>query len=292
MTEGKPVITDLYNYGSADILALAAAAEKNSEHPLAQAVLKAAEGRELPEVSSFKAWPGLGIEAQIQGQEIWVGSSRFLQQQQIELDQELIPKWEAEGKTLILVAADGQLAGILAAADQPRPTAAKAVNQLQQMGIKVKMLTGDNWRTAQAVGQQVGISDIAAEVLPGDKARLVQEEKAQGHLTAMVGDGINDAPALSSADVGIALNSGTDIALESADLVLMDNDPEQIVRAIRLSRAALRNIRQNLGWALFYNCLALPLAAAGCLNPIIAGTAMAFSSVSVVANALRLKKFQ
>ncbi len=292
LTTGQFVITDWQSYGSADVLTLAAAAEKNSEHPLASAILQAAAGRDLPEVSSFQAWPGLGIEANIQGQEVQVGNVRFLEQQNIALDQELIQKWEEEGKTLVLVAINGQLAGILAAADQPHPNTAKAISQLQQMGIKVKMLTGDNWKTAESIAQQVGINEIAAEVLPGEKARLVQEEKNRGCLTAMVGDGINDAPALSSADVGIAFNSGTDIALESASIVIMDNDPEQLVRAIRLSRAALRNIRQNLGWALFYNCLALPLAAAGLLSPIIAGAAMAFSSVSVVSNALRLKKFK
>jgi Cu+-exporting ATPase len=302
ITRGVPEVTDVValDGDEAALLAPVAAAESASEHPLAEAVLRAARSRGLepgrPE--AFEAVPGQGLAARVQGRELLVGTRPLLRQRGVE-PEPLEARWEAlerQGKTVLGVALDGQPAGLLAAADTVKPEAAGAVRQLRALGLQVKMITGDNRRTALAVARQVGIhdEDVLAEVLPRDKAAAVTRLKQQGPaapLVAMVGDGINDAPALATADLGIALGTGTDVAMETADIICMRGDLNTIPAAIRLGRATLRKIKQNLFWALAYNSLGIPVAAMGFLNPILAGAAMAFSSVSVVTNASLLRRF-
>lgn len=320
LTQGKPVLTDIVinsdihgdfgDFNENDLLAPAAAAEANSEHPLAVAVVKAAEerGLTLPAVQSFRALPGRGIEARIDGGTWRIGSPALLDEFGVTFTmRNEYDALAAEGKTPIIAVyanhSEDHLVGIIAAADTIKPEAADVIARLKQRGIAPAMITGDNRRTAHAVAAQAGITDgdnnnILAEVLPGDKAAEIRRLRREGHIVAMVGDGINDAPALAAADVGIALSSGTDIAMESAEIVLMGNHLNDVVRAVDLSRAALRNIRQNLFWAFAYNTLGIPVAAGllyalggSLLNPMIAATAMALSSVSVVANALRLRRY-
>ena len=325
LTQGKPVLTDIVinsdsdidgdwgdfgDFNENDLLAPAAAAEANSEHPLAVAVVKAAEerGLTLPAVQSFRALPGRGIEARIDGGTWRIGSPALLDEFGVPFTmQNEYDALAAEGRTPIIAVysnhSKDRLVGIIAAADTIKPEAADVVARLKHRGIAPAMITGDNRRTAHAVAAQAGITDgdnnnILAEVLPGDKAAEIRRLRREGHIVAMVGDGINDAPALAAADVGIALSSGTDIAMESAEIVLMGNHLNDVVRAVDLSRAALRNIRQNLFWAFAYNTLGIPVAAGllyalggSLLNPMIAATAMALSSVSVVANALRLRRY-
>lgn len=313
LTHGKPVLTDIVingDFNENDLLAPAAAAEANSEHPLAVAVVKAAEerGLTLPAVQSFRALPGRGIEARIDGGTWRIGSPALLDEFGVPFTmQNEYDALAAEGKTPIMAVyanhSEDRLVGIIAAADTIKPEAADVVARLKHRGIAPSMITGDNRRTAHAVAAQAGITDgdnnnVLAEVLPGDKAAEIRRLRREGHIVAMVGDGINDAPALAAADVGIALSSGTDIAMESAEIVLMGSHLNDVVRAVDLSRAALRNIRQNLFWAFAYNTLGIPVAAGllyalggPLLNPMIAAAAMALSSVSVVANALRLRRY-
>lgn len=320
LTQGKPVLTDIVissdihgdfgDFNENDLLAPAAAAEANSEHPLAVAVVKAAEerGLTLPAVQSFRALPGRGIEARIDGGTWRIGSPALLDELGVPFTmRNEYDTLAAEGKTPTIAVyanhSEDRLVGIIAAADTIKPEAADVVARLKHRGIAPAMITGDNRRTAQTVAAQAGITDgdnnnVLAEVLPGDKAAEIRRLRREGHIVAMVGDGINDAPALAAADVGIALSSGTDIAMESAEIVLMGSHLNDVVRAVDLSRAALRNIRQNLFWAFAYNTLGIPVAAGllyalggPLLNPMIAAAAMALSSISVVANALRLRRY-
>jgi P-type Cu+ transporter len=306
ITEGKPVVTDVVvtnGITENDLLQLAASAEKGSEHPLGEAIVKGAEekGLEFKKLDFFKAIPGHGIEVKIEGKEILLGNRKLMVESKISLDnlEETSDKLAGEGKTPMYIAIDNTLAGIIAVADTVKENSKRAIEKLHAMGIEVVMITGDNKRTAEAIAKQVGINRTLAEVLPQDKANEVKKLQTEGKKVAMVGDGINDAPALAQADIGIAIGSGTDVAMESADIVLMRSDLMDVPTAIQLSKSTIRNIKENLFWAFGYNILGIPVAmgilhifGGPLLNPIIAGAAMSFSSVSVVLNALRLKQFQ
>ncbi|NLW25795.1 MAG: copper-translocating P-type ATPase [Clostridia bacterium] len=299
VTKGEPQVTDILvaqGITEEELLVYAASVEKNSEHPLAQAIVQYSQkrGLKLLEVKDFQAIPGHGVQGQIEGKRILLGNRKLMEKNQINIDAFLpnLEKLEGEGKTAMLVALDIDLAGILAVSDTVKESSARAIKKLKEMGIEVVMITGDNRRTAQAIANQVGIEKVLAEVLPEKKAEEVQKLKNEGKVVAMVGDGINDAPALATADVGIAIGTGTDVAMETADITLISGDLEGIVAAIQLSKATIRNIKENLFWALIYNTLGIPIAALGLLSPVIAGGAMAFSSVSVVSNALRLKRWK
>ncbi|MGQ9556496.1 MAG: heavy metal translocating P-type ATPase [Desulfurispora sp.] len=301
LTTGQPVLTDLLPLGSwrdreRELLGLVAGAESASEHPLAAAVVEQArqQGVTVVPPEEFQARPGFGLEARVQGRQILVGKPDFIASRGYDLAQwqGRLAELEQAGKTAVFAVLDGEVAGLLALADTLKPEAASVVERLQQMGLEVWMITGDNPRTAQAVARQAGIRHVLAGVLPGDKADRVAELKKRGLVVGMVGDGINDAPALAAADVGFAMGSGTDIAMETAPVTLLGGNLQGVVNAIRLSRATLCNIKQNLFWAFIFNTLGIPLAAAGYLSPVVAGAAMAFSSVTVVSNALRLRAFK
>jgi len=299
ITKGQPSVTDLLplkGLSETELLRRAAQVEQSSEHPLAQAIVKHAQAQNilLAAPSSFVAIPGQGVRATLGDQQILVGTRRLLQENNIDFAATIpeIERLEQQGKTVMLVAADGEINGLIAVADTVKEDSAAAVAELQRLGLEVWMITGDNERAARAIAAGIGISNVLAEVLPEHKAEKVAALKKEGKVVAMVGDGINDAPALATADVGFAIGTGTDVAIEAADITLMRGDLGGIVAAIKLSRATMRNIKQNLFWALFYNSLGIPLAASGYLTPVVAGAAMAFSSVSVVLNALRLKRFQ
>ncbi len=305
ITEGKPVVTDLLPYGEhtkETVLQLAASAEDGSEHPLGEAIVAAAKQQKLTfsSVSHFQAVPGHGITGRLDGKDVLLGNKKLMDQKQIDVSS-VIASAEGlakQGKTPMYVAMDGALIGLIAVADTVKTSSAQAIERLHQMGIKVAMITGDNSRTAQAIADQVGIDEVISDVLPEDKAAKVAELQQTGQKVAMVGDGINDAPALAKADVGIAIGSGTDVAIESADIVLMRSDLMDVPTAVELSRATIKNIKENLFWAFAYNVLGIPVAmgllhlfGGPLLNPMIAGAAMSFSSVSVLLNALRLKRF-
>jgi Cu+-exporting ATPase len=306
ITKGRPETTDIApaeGFGAEEILALAASAEKGSEHPLGEAIVRAAEerGLGLAEAVDFSAAPGYGIEATVTGRRVLLGNAKHLAANHVAFDEaaSLADRLSGEGKTPMYVAVDGTYAGLIAVADVVKESSAKAIAALHAMGIQVAMITGDSRRTAAAIAAQVGIDRVLAEVLPQDKAREVKQLQAEGRKVAMVGDGINDAPALAQADIGIAIGSGTDVAMESADIVLMRSDLMDVPTAIKLSKNVIRNIKQNLFWAFGYNVLGIPVAAGllyafggPLLNPIIAAAAMSMSSVSVLANALRLKRFK
>ncbi len=292
LTEGKPALTDIVEVGTdaASLLKLAASVQKNSEHPLAAAIVAAYDG-DMLEVDSFESVTGMGVTAKIDSKEVAIGKPELIKQFGAEADLELVGRFEAQGKTVMSVCYDGTFIGCIAVADKIKPDSATAVSALKALGCEAYMLTGDNARTAQAIADAAGIKNVVAQVMPQDKADTVLRLKKQGRSVAMVGDGINDAPALATADVGIAMGSGTDIAIESGDVVLINNDLHRIAAAIRLSRKTMQKIRQNLFWAFFYNSVGIPLAALGMLSPIIAGAAMALSSISVVSNSLLLKRF-
>ncbi|WP_274599248.1 heavy metal translocating P-type ATPase [Paenibacillus sp. CFBP 13594] len=295
VTKGKPELTDVVALGNEnEFLKLVGAAEKNSEHPLAEAIVVGIQERniELPGTQSFEAFPGFGIQAMVEGKQLLVGTRRLMEKYNIDAKAAYhsMSRLEEAGKTAMLVAIDGQYAGMVAVADTIKETSKAAVNRLKEMGIKVIMITGDNERTAKAIAAQVGIDHVRAEVLPEGKAEEVKKLQSQGKKVAMVGDGINDAPALATADIGMAIGTGTDVAMEAADVTLMRGDLSSIPDAIYMSRKTMRNIKQNLFWALGYNTLGIPIAAIGLLAPWVAGAAMALSSVSVVLNALRLQR--
>lgn len=322
LTQGKPTVTDFIsvngtaNSNEMQLIQLAASLERHSEHPLAEAIVRYAESQqvELTEVQQFEAIAGSGVQGDVSGHWVQVGTQRWMQELNIEInavnDTHDIPidpqalqnyqeQLEAAGKTVVWLVVDGQIAGLMGIADALKPSSAAAVRALKRMGLQVVMLTGDNSHTAEAIARDVGIGRVLAEVRPDQKAATVQSLQAEGKIVAMVGDGINDAPALAQADVGIAIGTGTDVAIAASDITLISGDLQGIVTAIQLSRATMRNIRQNLFFAFIYNIAGIPIAAGilypfwgWLLSPIIAGAAMAFSSVSVVSNALRLRNFR
>ena len=299
ITKGKPEMTDLVPLGSADeteLLRLAASAEKRSEHPLGVSIYERGSEKlgTVPDPGEFETIPGRGVRAVSEGKSLLVGTRKLLEENGIDFSgaSAVLEKLEDEGKTAMLMAVDGRAEAVFAVADTLKEQSADAIAELQGMGVETYMITGDNRRTAAAIAKQVGIGHVLAEVLPEHKAEEVEKLKAAGRVVAMVGDGINDAPALATADVGMAVGTGTDVAIEAADITLMRGDLRTIPAAIRLSRRTMRKIRQNLFWAFFYNTIGIPFAAFGFLNPMIAGAAMAFSSVSVVTNSLSLKRFQ
>ncbi|MBW2970597.1 copper-translocating P-type ATPase, partial [Candidatus Woesearchaeota archaeon] len=302
ITSGKPEVTDIIPLGKTDakiLLRVAASLENKSEHPLADAILKKAKESKivLKKCVGFEAVPGKGIKAKIGSKQYLLGNQKLMQGNKVSSNKynEKIRRLEQQGKTVMIVAESKKVIGLIAVADTIKETSVKAVRQLQRMKIRVFMITGDNERTAKAIAKQVGINHYFAEVMPEDKVKYVKKLQRKG-VVAMVGDGINDAPALAQADIGIAMGSGTDVAMETGDIVLMRDDLLDVVRSIKLSRMTMSKIRQNMFWALFYNSLGIPIAAGllypftgWLLNPMIAGTAMALSSVSVVSNSLLLK---
>ena len=306
LTQGQPQVTDvlpLTGWTPDQLLALAAAAEVNSEHPLGQAIVAGARERELalPEVTDFQSLTGSGIQVRLDQATYYLGNRRLMQEQGLDLGQaeEQAAALAAGGKTPIYVANEHELLGLIAVADPLKETSPEAVRRLKAMGLQVIMLTGDNAKTAQALAAEAGIDQVISDVLPADKAQVVADLQAKGLKVAMVGDGINDAPALAQADVGLAIGRGTDVAIESADMVLMGSDLTSVATAIKLSQATIRNIKENLFWAFAYNVLGIPVAmgvlhlfGGPLLNPMLAGAAMSFSSVSVILNALRLRRFK
>ena len=304
ITEGKPVVTDIITttISENELLSIAASSEKGSEHPLGEAIVKGAEERNIKfkEISNFKAIPGHGIQVEIEGKTILLGNKKLMSENSIEVGELGVKsdKLANEGKTPMYIAINNKLEGIIAVADTVKPSSKEAIENLHKMGIKVAMITGDNKKTAHAIAKQVGIDIVLAEVLPEDKANEVKKLQEKGSKVAMVGDGINDAPALAQADIGIAIGTGTDVAIESANIVLMKGDLRDVATAIKLSKATIRNIKQNLFWAFGYNVLGIPVAmgvlhifGGPLLNPMIGAAAMSLSSVSVLANALRLRSF-
>ena len=304
ITEGKPVVTDIITSTilEDELLSIAASSEKGSEHPLGEAIVKSAEERNIQfkEISNFKAIPGHGIQVEIEGKTILLGNKKLMSENSIEVGELGVKsdKLANEGKTPMYIAINNKLEGIIAVADTVKPSSKEAIENLHKMGIRVAMITGDNKKTADAIAKQVGIDIVLAEVLPEDKANEVKKLQGKGNKVAMVGDGINDAPALAQADIGIAIGTGTDVAIESANIVLMKGDLRDVTTAIKLSKATIRNIKQNLFWAFGYNVLGIPVAmgvlhifGGPLLNPMIGAAAMSLSSVSVLTNALRLRKF-
>jgi P-type Cu+ transporter len=296
VTNGTPVLTDVFTNGFSEdeFLAFVGSAEKQSEHPLAQAIVQGVKdkGIELKEVSAFEAIPGYGIKAMVDGVELLIGTRKLMNKYNVDAAAafEKMDELERVGKTAMLAAINGQYAGTVAVADTIKETSKSAITRLKDMGLDVIMITGDNQQTALAIAKQAGIDQVIAEVLPEGKADEIKKLQAQGKKVAMVGDGINDAPALAVADIGMAIGTGTDVAMEAADITLIRGDLNSIADAIFMSKKTIINIKQNLFWALAYNSLGIPFAALGFLAPWLAGAAMAFSSVSVVLNALRLQK--
>jgi len=301
LTLGRPQLVDILSlsddYDEQEILRLAASAESGSEHPLADAIVAESTLRNLDNkaLSSFRNYPGKGIKAVIDEQTVLVGNQRFIESQKIALPADLLntmEKLETEAKTVVLIAVDEKVAGLFSITDALKPTAIQAIRELNELGLKTGMLTGDNQATAEAIAREAGISQVYANLLPGDKTEIIKSEQEKGHKVAMVGDGINDAPALTQADSGIAIGTGTDVAIASAAVVCISGDPLSISQSIRLARKTLRTIRQNLFWAFIYNVILIPVAAAGLLHPMLAAGAMSLSSIFVVTNSLRLKNFE
>lgn len=297
LTKGEPSVTDIISVGSKDeLLKFAAIAEKGSEHPLAEAILNAAKmkGFDIPDADSFEAVPGYGVKVRYKGEAILLGNRKLMEKNGIEAAsfEDKMKTFEEQGKTAMLIAKGKTLLGIIAAADTIKENSAAAVKALKKEKVEVIMLTGDNERTAKAIARQAGIDNVIANVLPGEKAGVIKRLQADGKIVAMVGDGINDAPALAQADIGIAIGSGSDVAKETGGIILIKDDVRDVAAGIRLSRATMRKIKQNLFWAFIYNIIGIPIAALGFLNPIIAAAAMALSSLSVVANSATLKAFK
>jgi P-type Cu+ transporter len=296
ITKGKPEVTDFVAFQSDEksVLEKLVAAEKASEHPLAKSIVEYGLNQkiEVAEAEQFQAIPGHGIVATVQEKQILVGTRKLMEREHISFSayEEQMTTYELDGKTAMFIAFDNKVQGIIAVADTVKETSQKAIEEMRALGIDVYMITGDNQRTAEAIGKQVNLNGVFAEVLPEEKASKVKELQGEGKRVAMVGDGINDAPALATADIGMAIGTGTDVAIETADVTLVGGDLQNIPKAIHLSQKTMQNIRQNLFWALFYNSIGIPIAALGLLAPWVAGAAMAFSSVSVVANSLRLKR--
>jgi Cu+-exporting ATPase len=304
ITHGKPQVTDIIPFGgisSGRLLQVCAAAEQFSEHPLAKALLEAARGKSIscPEPEEFSAIPGEGVKITLEGKAVMAGNKRLMQSNLVDLKEveALAENLAAQGKTPVYAAENGVLLGVIAAADSIKESSAQAVSQLKNMGARVVMLTGDNKITAEAIAKQAGVTEVLAEVLPHEKAAKINSLQAGGKIVAMVGDGINDAPALSVADIGVAVGSGTDVAIESADIVLMRSCLLGVPAALALSKKTMRVIKQNLFFAFFYNAIGIPIAAGALhifggplLNPMMAAAAMSLSSVCVVTNALRLRR--
>jgi Cu+-exporting ATPase len=299
LTKGEPEVTEAVSVDSvseSELIKLAAIAEKGSEHPLAEAIIKRATmaGMGIPDAETFEAVPGHGVKAVYQGREILIGNRRLMKGKGISIEDKeaIISGLEGKGNTVMIVAVDGKLSGFIAVADTLKENASDVIRGLKDEGVEVIMLTGDNERTAKAIGLKVGIEKIISNVLPGDKAKVIKELQAEGKVVAMVGDGINDSPALAQADVGIAIGSGSDVAKETGGIILVRDDLRDVIKGIKLSRATMRKIKQNLFWAFIYNSVGIPLAALGLLNPIIAAAAMSLSSVSVVTNSALLKRLK
>jgi len=309
ITKGKPELTDVITgshsstFSTEELLRLSASVETVSEHPLAEAIVEGAQAKGLPlsKPEGFEAIPGYGVSATVDGRQVALGNLKLMERQKVDLDdlESESERLAKDGKTPMFVAVDGQAAGLIAVADTIKEDSKEAIAVLHQMGIEVVMITGDNRRTAEAIGRQVGIDRVLAEILPEDKARNVHDLQAEGKQVAMVGDGINDAPALVQADVGMAIGTGTDVAIEASDITLIKGSLKGVVTAIEVSRATMRNIKQNLAGAFIYNILGIPIAMGILfpffgllLSPLLAGAAMAFSSVTVVSNANRLRIFR
>ncbi|HVP26167.1 MAG TPA: copper-translocating P-type ATPase, partial [Candidatus Bathyarchaeia archaeon] len=301
LTKGEPSVTDIItynNYEEKDALKLAATAEKGSEHPLAEAILnKAKEAKlDVPDAESFEALPGQGVRCIYENKKMLLGNRKLMQQEKIPIDlvEADLQKLEEQGKTAVILAVDGKVAGIIAVMDTPKKNAVEAINKLKSMKLEVAMLTGDNERTAKAIAGQLGIDQVIANVLPWEKVDVIKKMQSEGKTVAMVGDGINDAPALAQADIGIAIGSGTDIAKETGGIVLIKDDLRDVALGIELSKKTMQKINSNLFWAFIYNTVMIPVAATGLLNPMFAAGAMAISSLTVVSNSatLKLAKFK
>ena len=299
ITKGEPEVTDIiaFDEDRDTILRLASIGERTSEHPLGQAIVNKAVDEKIninTEAERFLAIPGKGIHAVIENKDMYIGNRKLLEGANIDISQaeEELVSLEDQGKTAILLSIDGEIKGIIGIADMVKESSREAISEIKNMGLEVYMITGDNERTAKTIAEEVGITNVYASVLPENKAEVVESIKLKGKKVGMVGDGINDAPALVAADIGFAIGTGTDVAIEAADITLMRGDLKDIVTAMKLSKQTMKIIKQNLFWAFFYNSVGIPFAALGFLNPMIGGAAMAFSSVSVVSNSLRLRKFK